>query len=131
MLWQAILNDPNANLVGRSGQGQSGVDIVGSRNGDSSLTVGIQCKLKGADIKLAKREVLDELKKAPTFKPALLEYFIVTTAPDDAKLQELARLLVEEQKSKGRDLKINIWGWKTLENKIGDCILDVGSSNVR
>jgi tetratricopeptide (TPR) repeat protein len=118
VLWSCLLGDPNVQRYGRSGQRQKGVDLVGIRNSDPAYLVGIQCKLKGADHSLTKKEVRDEVDKALTFRPELREYFIITTAPDDARLQQLAHELTIALAKKGRQLVIRVWGWNTLEEKI-------------
>lgn len=119
VLWRCVLNDPGAELYGRRGQRQYGVDIVGRRNGMADRIVGIQCKLKGAERRLTESEVREEVRKALTFEPALSEYFIVTTAPDDAKLQSLAlQLSQEESKYREKGLQISVLGWDSLQRRI-------------
>jgi tetratricopeptide (TPR) repeat protein len=119
-LWRGLLRDPNVQRNGRRGQRQNGVDLSGVRNGDPAHPVGIQCKLKGDGQILTNDEVRDEVRKALTFRPELREYFIITTAPDDVALQELARELSLEQKNKGRQILIYVWGWNTLEERISE-----------
>lgn len=119
VLWRCILNDPMASKYGRRGQCQHGVDIVGCRNRDPAHLVGIQCKLKSNGHKLLEQEVRDEVNKALTFEPPLSEYVIVTTAPDDANLQSLAReLSIEISQSRPLDLNIHIFGWDKLQREI-------------
>lgn len=119
VLFRCVLDDPNVTTYGRRGQGQQGVDIIGKRDGDPSRYVGIQSKLKGDGKELTKTIVKEEVDKALTFKPELQEYFIITTAPDDAKIQQYARELeVEIQTNMGRVLSIQIWGWGTMEREI-------------
>jgi len=118
VLWSALLDDPNVQRVGRRGQPQNGVDLYGIRGGDVDHHVGIQCKLKGDGQRLTESEVRTEVRKALTFRPALKEYFIVTTAPDDVSMQELARQLTAELKRAGTPMRVLIWGWNTLEERI-------------
>jgi hypothetical protein len=118
VLWRCILNDPNVQMNARRGQGQDGVDIFGFRDRDPTRPVGIQCKLKGDGKHLSEREVRDEVKKALNFKPALKEYFIVTTSSDDGELQRVARELTVETAKAGGAIVINVWGWETLERQI-------------
>lgn len=92
-LWCGLLKDPNVQKNGRRGQGQDGVDLYGIRDRDPDQYVGIQCKLKGDGKALSDKEVRTEVEKALKFKPALREFFIVTTAPDDAAMHELARVI--------------------------------------
>ena len=120
VLWRGLLGDPNVQRNGRRGQRQNGVDLFGVRNGDAGHHVGIQCKLKSDGHVLTADAVREEVRKALTFRPELREYFIITTAPDDVALQELARELAVEQKAKGRAILIYVWGWNTLEERISE-----------
>jgi tetratricopeptide (TPR) repeat protein len=120
VLWRNLLGDPNVQRNGRRGQRQNGVDLYGVRNGDPAHHIGIQCKLKGDGQVLTEDEVRDEVRKALTFRPELKEYFIITTAPDNVALQELARELAVEQKTTGRSILIYVWGWNTLEERISE-----------
>lgn len=119
VLWRCILKDDSAQLYGRRGQSQDGVDIIGRRNGDLDCIVGIQCKLKGAGQQLEEKEIREEVEKALKFKPPLSEYIIVTTAPDDSKFHTLA-LELSEFASRGREknFKVSILGWGSLEREI-------------
>ncbi|WP_108523163.1 hypothetical protein [Bradyrhizobium algeriense] len=119
-LWRGLLGDPNVQRNGRRGQRQNGVDLFGVRNGDPGYHVGIQCKLNSDGHVLTADEVRDEVRKALMFRPELREYFIITTAPDDVALQELARELSLEQTTKGRSILIYVWGWTTLEGRISE-----------
>lgn len=117
-LFRCYLNDPNVNTYGRRGQAQQGVDIYGKRDGDSDKPVGIQCKLKSDDKELDEKIIREEVGKALTYEPRLVEYFIISTAPDDAKHQKLARVLEQEiKKASGRDISIQVWGWGTVSRE--------------
>ena len=119
VLWRCILNDEGTYLYGRRGQRQHGVDIVGCRNGDLRHVVGIQCKLKGEGQLLVEEEVRIEVEKALSFRPSLAEYAIVTTAPDDARLQSLAReLSASISESRSLPLQISVIGWENLQQEI-------------
>lgn len=120
VLWCGLLDDPNVQRNGRRGQRQNGVDLFGIRGRDSDHHVGIQCKLKGDGQVLTENEVRDEVRKALTFKPRLKEYFIITTAPDDVAMQELARELTADLKQSGTPMPVYIWGWNTLEERIAE-----------
>jgi hypothetical protein len=119
-LWRGLLKDPNVQKNARRGQGQDGVDLYGMRDQDPHQYVGIQCKLKGDGKRLSEKEVRDEVEKAVNFKPSLREYFIVTTAPDDGEMHELARVITAELKAKGSEMLVYIWGWNTLEERISE-----------
>lgn len=120
VLFRVLLKDPNVKRVGRRGLGQKGVDLVGNRNRQAGKVVGIQCKLKGEGKKLSEAEVRREVTKALKFRPKLTEYFIVTTAGDDTAFDELTLKLQQEQKKKGRNIKIAVWGWETVEQHINE-----------
>ena len=119
VLWSCILNDENVKRYGRRGQIQHGVDLYGIRDGKTDHIVGVQCKLKTEGRILSEREVRDEVEKAMGFEPPLTEYIIVTTAPDDAKLQSLAlKLSIAKSKQRNSTLHINIYGWESLQQEI-------------
>jgi tetratricopeptide (TPR) repeat protein len=119
-LWRGLLNDPSVQRNGRRGQRQNGVDLFGIRNDDAEWHVGIQCKLKSEGHFLTEPEVRDEVRKALTFKPPLREYYITTTAPDDVAMQELAREITQALAKEGKKLRVFVWGWNTLEEKISE-----------
>ena len=119
ILWRCILKDEAAHLHGRRGQKQRGVDLTGLRDGQPDQIVGVQCRLKSEGQILTDAEVRKEVEKALTFTPPLAEYFIVTTAPDDEKLQRLAHeLSISASKDRDRPIKIRVWGWGILEREI-------------
>ncbi|WP_193188987.1 HTH domain-containing protein [Nisaea sediminum] len=118
VLFREILSDPHVKTVGTSGQGQDGVDVVGNRFSDPEHIVGIQCKLKTGKSRLHESEVKEEVKKALKYTPPLREYIIVATSKDDTKLDQLAQRLAIEQERAGRSLRITVWGWDTLCQKI-------------
>ncbi len=102
------------NLVrhGRAGQAQSGVDIFArATNG----WVGIQCKRKSRwpERRITKKQVDAEIEAARQFRPALSSFYIVTTAPDDAALQQHVRLIHDENLRKGH-FEVQILGWNEL-----------------
>ena len=119
ILWRCILKDETVKLYGRRGQDQHGVDLTGIRDSAPDRIVGVQCRLKGNGKELTEAEVRGEVKKALTFRPLLSEYIIVTTAPDDAKLDSLAlELSISASKARGMDLKVQVRGWGSLEREI-------------
>lgn len=121
ILFECILNDPNTQLNGRSGQPQNGVDIWGRRGGQGTHWVGVQCKGKDGDYghEVTEKELREEAKKASNFIPALSEFIVVTTAPDDAKIQEVSRKITQENESSDKPMAVNVWGWGTLQSRIG------------
>lgn len=120
VLWKCLLDDPNVMENGRSGQKQAGVDLWGYRNQDKLQLVGIQCKLKADGVNLKAREVQREIDLALNFTPSLKEYFIVTTAPDDERLQNIARIATAAQRAAGRDIAIHVWGWGAMQARIAE-----------
>jgi tetratricopeptide (TPR) repeat protein len=120
VLWRGLLNDRSVQRNGRRGQRQNGVDLFGIRDNDANWQVGIQCKLKSEGHFLTEDEIRDEVRKAQTFKPALKEYYITTTAPDDVAMQELAREITAELAKSGNTLRVFVWGWNTLEERISE-----------
>lgn len=116
LLFQCILNDPLTQRNGRGGQNQNGVDIFGRRDRQNGHWVGVQCKGKNQSLgrQLTKQEILDEVKKARAFKPPLKEYFIATTAPDDVKLQQLAREITDANAKTDHPFDVAFWGWETI-----------------
>lgn len=85
-------HDPYLVRNGRQGQQQNGVDCYGlpeHLNGTGTEKyAAAQCKITG---ELTIEVVQQEVEKAQEFKPVLTEYFVMTTAPRDAKLQEAVR----------------------------------------
>jgi len=119
VLWCCILGDDTVQLHGRRGQPQHGVDLTGIRDDQPDSIVGVQCKLKSEGQKLTEAEVRDEVAKALTFSPPLSEYIIVTTAPDDSAMHQLAlELSISASKDRAKPIKVRVWGWGTLEQAI-------------
>ncbi len=98
---------------GRAGQSQDGVDIVG-RDG-VFWPVGIQCKKKSSwPVKvLTSKDLESEVAKAKNFKPALKAFYLVSTAPDDEKVQARARELTRQHERAGL-FTVHVIGWSEL-----------------
>lgn len=109
-------DDPFAQMHGRSGQKQQGIDVYGTHKG---RRIGVQCKGKNAghSAALTDKELRAEVNKAKAFKPALDASIVVTTAPNDMKRQEVARLLTEEHRTLGL-FEVHVHGWDTLRQHI-------------
>jgi hypothetical protein len=118
VLFREILKDPSVKRLGRDGQEQFGVDLVGYRGEKISKVVGIQCKKKAPTSTLTEAEVRAEVKKALTYSPKLQEYIIITSAKNDTALDQLAQKLSQAQAKKGRKIRLEVWGWGTLEELI-------------
>lgn len=110
-LAQCWLSDPNAQGNARQGQPQNGVDVYGRR--EKAGWVGLQCKQK-MDKAVTETELRDEVNKAAGFEPKLSEFILVTTAPRDGKIQEVARKLTEDRD----DFSVHVWGWEDVETLV-------------
>lgn len=120
-LGKVLINTSNVNKVGRKGQPQKGVDVWGYRDRNIEHVVGIQCKLKSLGKELDEAEVRDEWNKALTFNYEIKEFFILTTADNDVKMEEMARdLSLELFKSTGRSVEFYVWGWQRICDEIVD-----------
>lgn len=121
-LFECIWGDPNAQLNGRGGQRQNGVDIFGNREGGKGALEGMQCKGRHdgkIDGAISATELRAEVEKAKHFKPPLAGFIPATTAPNDAKIQEVARKISEEHKAKGL-FEVSVWGWDDLRTRISE-----------
>jgi tetratricopeptide (TPR) repeat protein len=114
-LFACVLADPNTQMNGRTGQPQHGVDIWGYRNGDPNRLVGIQCKQSDDPVTVAELEA--ELEKAKGFRPPIKQFFLVTTAPRDARIQQRARALTENLSQTERPIFVAVWGWQDVEEQ--------------
>ena len=67
LLFQAELNDPNAQEYGRVGQKQGGIDVLGKRNGDPDHYVGVQCRhvVKPLDVATILKDCREALERFP------------------------------------------------------------------
>ncbi|MCU1250074.1 MAG: hypothetical protein JWQ49_3103 [Edaphobacter sp.] len=118
-LFKGILNDPLAKKHGRTGQAQSGVDVYGRQGGVSSAWTGIQCKGKeqGYGAVATEAEFKAELEKAERFTPTLTRWIFTTTAPSDAKLQQVCRRIADERRSAGK-FDVDLLSWDDLQQLI-------------
>jgi hypothetical protein len=108
----ALWSDPGLVRHGRSGQRQSGVDIISRPGGRWS---GLQCKRKEVwPVKsLTTADIDKEVKEALTFTPALGDFWILTTAPDDTHLQEHVRQLTKRHEN-AKLFKVHLLGWREI-----------------
>lgn len=112
VLFACILNDPNTQQNGRSGQKQNGVDVYGYRH--QHCLVGVQCKKKFEKV-VTDEELKSEVEKAKKFKPKISEFILVTTAPRDQKIQETARVITEDLAQTVHPIRVSVWGWDDVE----------------
>jgi hypothetical protein len=87
-LFARVYGCPVAEMVGRSGQDQDGLDIIGRRPGDARGYFGIQCKLKDelcTARTLRCRTLEAEVARADAIEPPLAEFVLATTAATAAE----------------------------------------------
>lgn len=115
-LFAAVWASPLTQKNGRSGQKQDGVDVYGTPEVAPGKTFGVQCKGKneGYGARATIAEFDSELAKAEKFKPTLGHWTFATTAPNDAPLQEHARLVSEQRDNEGKFPVVAI-GWGTIQ----------------
>jgi cellulose synthase operon protein C len=119
-LFSRLWKTNDAEMHGRTGQPQAGVDIYGHDRVEGTFAA-VQCKGKdqGYNSPLTIKELRDEVEKAKTFKPRLDVFVLATTAPNDVAIQEAARELTEQHKEKGL-FEVRVQGWATLKQRITD-----------
>src|SRR5579862_9747214 len=115
-LFRQVWDDATAQKNGRTGQPQNGTDISGTLDG---ACVGVQCKGKdsGLGATLTGQELRDEVEKAKGFKPPLATWTLVTSAPKDAKIEELARLITVQHQADGL-FTVRVLGWEDVVSLI-------------
>lgn len=113
-LFSAVWDDPHAQMNGRGGQPQAGVDVFGT-NALTGRLEGVQCKGKDARYghSVTVDELQDEVKKAMTFTPALSHYYLVTSGVADVKVQEEARRISEAHRQAGL-FGVEVYSWDQL-----------------
>jgi len=118
-------SDPALVRHGRAGQRQHGVDIV-TRRGNQG-PIGLQCRRKSRwpVQRLTLADVDVEIAEARKFRPKLKSFYILTTAPDDAAVQEHARKISARHALKD-SFDVNVLGWSeivrraTLHDRVAD-----------
>jgi len=113
-IFAAIWQDQLAQMHGRVGQAQAGVDVYGTNHTTGKLEA-VQCKGKdgryGHSVENA--ELQAEVKKALKFSPAIHHYYLVTTGAVDAMVQAEARRLTEEHGKIGL-FPVTVLAWEQL-----------------
>ncbi len=109
-VFQSQFGDPALVRHGRGGQPEHGIDIL-ARNG-VVYPIGLQCKKKSQwpVRKLTKADVTAAIDEASKFDPALKEFYILTTAPDDAALQAYVAALNQKREAEGL-FRVVVLGW--------------------
>lgn len=120
ILFECILEDIHVKNNGRNGQSQHGVDIYGRQNGQGTRWIGVQCKGKDAGYggHVTESELRAEVEKTRNFDPPISDFILITTAPDDAAIEMVARKITEERTQESNPLSVSVWGWSTLEARI-------------
>lgn len=116
-LFETMWSDPGLARHGRAGQAQLGVDIVAARG--SIYPVGLQCKKKGRwpPKKLSANEIDHEVKEAEKFTPPLKEFYILTTAPTDERLQRHVRTINDSRKMQNK-FPVEVLFWPDLVRRV-------------
>ncbi len=114
-LFESEWKTDDARANGRSGQQQHGVDVYGTDRNHNKF-VGIQCKGRsgGFEKALKEKELREEVEKAKAFRPPLDRFILATTAPNDARIQEVARELNEKNR-KERLFEVDVMGWEEIK----------------
>ena len=110
-------------MVGRSGQDQEGLDIIGRRPDGTRGYFGIQCKLKEelGNYRNVRRQTLEqEVAEADKIVPRLSEFVLATTAANEIDLQNHARALTATRENSDHPLDIQVMGWTQLRAMIGE-----------
>src|ERR1039457_5367904 len=102
-IFRNIWSDPTAQKNGRQGQPQHGTDICGKAGSHGRALHGVQCKGKDAAYGglVTEGELRDEIEKAKSFTPRLSHWILATTAPKNAAIEQLAREVTEEHRTRG------------------------------
>lgn len=115
-LWKSIWADQNAQLHGRRGQPQCGVDIFGRPFHSPSLE-GVQCKGKDRLTKkqIDTKELQAEISKAKEFTPKIHAFVMATTAPRDAAIQAEANRLSDLEDA---PFRVAVWSWDDIVGEL-------------
>jgi hypothetical protein len=117
-VFRIVFNDPRPTKIGRPGQAQHGVDVIGHQDGVGKL-IGIQCKrMDERDEnnepypggKVFRKVLKSEIEIARGFSPSLDSWILATTAKRDANIQSHSLELHEESRA-GGSFGIQIWFW--------------------
>lgn len=119
-VFSRIWKTNDAQLHGRTGQPQFGVDVYGTDRVEQTF-VGVQCKGKdqGYENPLTKSELQEEVEKAKNFRPKLGVFVVATSAPNDEAVQAVARELTQKHKLENL-FEVRVEGWTTLRQRVSD-----------
>lgn len=117
MLYQRVYNDSGLMRVGRSGQAQFGVDLLGvDRLILGGRSIGIQCKHYQAK-KFTLRTVTDDVAEADTANLAIEHLTFATTAPASSEIVRQVHEL-SEQRRKQNKFTVSVEYWNTIQAHI-------------
>ncbi len=106
-LYKRMWQDVSCVRVGRSGQSQSGVDILGAYGGKP---VGVQCKHYNKK-SFAMATIAEDIKKADDAGLRIDHLLFATTAGSDPKIIEMVRNLSAQRQMDGKfTVSIDYWG---------------------
>jgi hypothetical protein len=111
-----VLGDVHADLNGRSGQAQAGIDILATDR-KSGAAVGVQCRRRGDTSDAWRRvpteaELREEIGKARTYRGKLNRFVLLTSGPNDVRLKQVAAELTEQHRTEGRfEVLVHAWDW--------------------
>lgn len=106
-LYRRIWEDVGCARVGRSGQAQFGVDIIGTYR---QMQIGLQCKHYNKK-SFTLKTVADDIHKAEAAGLALGHLKFATTAPNDSKVVREVFELSEKRRADGRfTVSVDFWG---------------------
>lgn len=125
-------SDPQAYILGRQGQAQHGVDVLGwdFRN-RRRLRVGVQCKrrsIANADGSVSSigivtmKDIVDSLALTESLSIPLDLFVLATTSQQDAPLQEDLADFNLARRSEGK-CEVMVWFWEWFEEKLNRNLL--------
>lgn len=101
---------------GRNGQRQDGVDLYCRYNGQF---IAVQCKgrAKGYGSHLLLEDIDKAVKSTKNFPVKIDQFYILTTGPDDTKLEKRVFEINHDHREIG-SFTVHILGWQSIENII-------------
>lgn len=112
--------DAKFTRFGRGGQRQNGIDVLGRLR--TGVLIGVQCKGRASSMgkKLTQRQIDDAIAEAETYPRPLHEFYIVTTASEDAVLQQYVIGLSGNRQAVGK-FPVTLWAWQSMSDQIRSC----------
>jgi hypothetical protein len=117
LLYQLVYRDPGLMRVGGSGQGQFGVDLLGTdRRLAPGFSVGIQCKHYVAK-KFTLTTVIEDVAKADEANLTIEHLVFATTASPSADTVRKVHELSEQRRKQGK-FSVSVEYWSTIQAHI-------------